>query len=97
MHRDQPYTLTPLVAETAAEDRAGALAFFLLDNVGSIFGRWGGRMPKTDQLTLFGRYFGKGQIFVDGAEEDVWMTISMCFGTMRDTVASCRWAKLPAA
>ncbi len=87
-------TLSPLVREAALEDKGAAMAIFLLDNTGSIFGRWVGYMTADDQRTVFGRKIGKGMIEVDGEKELVALNVSVCFGTMRDTVWSSRWIEL---
>jgi hypothetical protein len=89
-----PYTVSPHTAEAAQEDRAAGLAFFLQENVGSIFGTWSGNMKASDQRALFGRNIGKGLIYIDGAPEQVSMTMSVAFGAFRDTVFRATWADL---
>ena len=78
---ETPATLSEFVREVAKEDRAAALTFFLLDTVGSIWGTWSGRMTADDQRALFGRYLGKGKLYIDGTRETVEMWVKVCFGT----------------
>jgi hypothetical protein len=87
-------TLSPLVIEAAETDRAAAMAIFLLDNTDSIYGCWAGNMKAADQRILFGRFVGKGLIIISGDTETVGHSVSICFGTMRDTVWSARWVDL---
>ena len=62
------------------DDAAANLAFFLLENSGSIFGLWRGPMKAVDQRKLFGSFLGKGTLSIDGGEERVTMVVSVCFG-----------------
>jgi hypothetical protein len=94
MVREMSYAISPLVQETAKEDRGAAMSFFLLDNVKSIFGVWVGRMSYADQRALFGKVIGKGRIYIDGAQELVDMSVSMAFGQDRDVVWSKRWSAI---
>jgi hypothetical protein len=88
------YTLSPLAIEAALEDKAAALAFFLLDNTGSIFGHWQGRMTANDQRALLGRFVGKGLLIINGNDETIYHNVSVCFGTMRDNSWSRTWTEL---
>jgi hypothetical protein len=47
------------------------LAYFLLDNTGSVFGTYIGTMKAKDQRALFGQFIGKGRIIIDGIDETV--------------------------
>jgi hypothetical protein len=53
---------------------------FLLDNTGSIFGTWKGKMSAKNQRELFGHYFGKGTIEIDGETDTITHTIKVDFG-----------------
>lgn len=91
---NMPYEISPLAAEAAAEDRAAGMAFFLMDNTGSVLGHWAGRMAAKDQRKLFGKVIGRGVIIIDGDDETVGHNVSVCFGTMRETVWRESWTKI---
>lgn len=80
------YTMPP--AQCLGDDKAANLAFFLLENVGNVCGKWAGPMRAADQRTLMGRFIGKGHVVIDGSNEYVNHNVSVCFGTMRDTQAT---------
>jgi hypothetical protein len=86
--------ISDLMREAAETDRAAAMAFYCLEYAGSIYGRVYGYMTAADQRILFGRKIGKGLIIVDGSDETVGHSVSMCFGTMRDTVWTAPWRDL---
>ena len=90
-------TLSENVIGAAREDRAAAMAIFLMQETGSIFGVWDGRMSASDQRILFGKYIGKGHLWVSGDPEEVVMTVKVCFGTDSDTRFKASWAELCAA
>lgn len=91
------YSVPEYIAEGAHEDRAGAMALFLLETMGSTGGLWQGYMKKADQDALFGRYFGRGRISIDGELQEVWMSTSCSFdGNIRDIVDSAKWSELNA-
>lgn len=92
--KEMSYEISPLVQEVALEDRAAAMAFFLLEHTKSIFGVWNGRMSFADQRRLFGKVIGKGRIFIDGAIERVDMSIVTGFGQDRDVVWSKSWTAI---
>ncbi len=75
-------------------DYATNLAFFLLEQTGSVCGRWDGRMTAKAQRELFGRFLGKGRITIDGAHERVKMTVKVCFGLDWDTREDIAWKDL---
>lgn len=93
-HYEKPYEITNLMRETAKLDRAAGMAFFLLEHTGTIYGKWRGRMKAADQRLFFGRFVGKGQIIINGDDETVSHNVSVCFGTMRDTVWTGHWYDL---
>jgi hypothetical protein len=84
------------VRQVAEEDRAAALAFFLMEQGKPVTGRWTGRISAADQRALFGMLIGKGRISVDGARETVEMTVSVCFGTDFSTEFLQPWYALDA-
>jgi hypothetical protein len=67
--------------EVFGTDLAANLAFFLLENTDSVYGRWDGRMLAVDQRKLFGRFLGKGVLGIQGETEQLTMTRKVCFGT----------------
>lgn len=78
---------------------AANLAIFLIGQGKSIFGKWTGRMPAQQQRELFGTFLGKGEITIDGQQDRVSHTRSVCFGTDYDTnsYTVARLAELAAA
>lgn len=62
---------------TAAEN----LAAFLMAECGSVLATWSGKMDKKTQLALFGFYFGKGLIVINGTLEIITHVVRVCFGT----------------
>ncbi|WCH25217.1 hypothetical protein [Aeromonas salmonicida] len=75
-------------------DYAAALALFLLEKTGSVFGVWAGRMTAADQRTLFGQFLGKGLIVIDGERETVCNRVKVCFGLDYDDRNQRRWSAL---
>jgi len=75
-------------------DFAANLAIFLLENTGSIFGSWSGRLPAKDQRTLFGQYIGKGKIYISGSGERVEHWVKVCFGLDSDCTKRLYWRDL---
>ncbi len=61
-------------------DYAANVAFFLQEKTGSILGRWKGKLSAVEQRKLMGRFFGKGTIVIDGAQETVCNRVKVCFG-----------------
>ena len=76
------------------DDYATNLAFFLLDNTGSIYGRWKGNLPAKKQRDLFGRFLGKGTVVINGATERVIHSRKVCFGLDYEVTADLKWADL---
>jgi hypothetical protein len=76
------------------DDYATNLAFFLLDNTGSIYGRWKGNLPAKRQRELFGRFLGKGTVVINGATERVIHSRKVCFGLDYEVTADLKWADL---
>lgn len=92
--RTYDYVMPDMAKEAATDDRGAAMAFFLLENTGTVLGRWRGYMHAADQRLLFGRAIGKGTIVLDGDDETVSHVVSMCFGTIYDTNWGLSWVKL---
>ncbi|NIU82893.1 MAG: hypothetical protein GWN31_05290 [Candidatus Thorarchaeota archaeon] len=70
----QSYTLP-----TLDNDYIANIGFFLLQNTGSIWGKWEGKIRVQDQRKLFcGRSFGRKTIMLDGEESimAVWRTVN---------------------
>jgi hypothetical protein len=76
------------------EDVAASLALFLLKNVGSVIGRWSGKMTAAKQRNLFGRSLGKGTIIIDGTEETIKNRVKVCFGLDYDDRNVTNWRDL---
>jgi hypothetical protein len=91
--KKHPLHKTPYkMPEELGTDPAANMALFLVENVGSIYDRWDGRMSAVDQRKLFGRFLGKGVLGVYGKTEMLTMTRKVCFGTDWDTTWY-RWAE----
>lgn len=67
---------------------------FLIERTGSCLATWDGRMPAAQQRALFGRFFGKGLIVIDGADETVQHIVKVCFGHDYSVDASVKWGAL---
>lgn len=90
-------TCTSLDGFDCGNDAAGNMAVFLLDQTGSIFGEWSGRLTAADQRKLFGKFIGKGTLRINGGNETVNHLRTVCFGTMVDCVSTDYWRDLSAA
>jgi len=86
------YTMPDVIESNT--DYAANLAIFLLTNRGSIFAGWTGHMPAKDQRKLFGRFLGKGKIYIDGSDERLEHWVQVCFGLDSDCTKRLRWAEL---
>jgi hypothetical protein len=75
-------------------DYAGVLALFLLENTGTVFGVWTGKMSAAEQRALFGRYIGKGKIVIDGEREEIANRVRVCFGADWDDRNVTKWSAL---
>jgi hypothetical protein len=94
MNQPLPNVRVHTDVQVARVDHAAALAFFLQDNAGSIFGEWRGRMKAAQQRALFGRFLGKGTLTINGERETLTHTVKVCFGLDAEDTASLRWAQL---
>lgn len=75
-------------------DYAAAMALFLLESKGNVFAIWKGHMPASQQRQLFGKFLGKGTIYIDGTEETVEHCKKVCFGYDSAITASLKWREL---
>ncbi len=75
-------------------DYAANLALFLTERTGSCLGRWHGRMSAADQRAAFGRFIGKGTLWIDGGEETIEHHVTVCFGLDTDCTFSRKWGAL---
>jgi len=75
-------------------DYPANLALFLLEETGSVFNTWRGRMTAREQRALFGRFIGKGLIVIDGTTETVLNRVKVCFGLDYDDRNITRWGAL---
>ena len=85
---------TSLADFDCGNDAAGNMAIFLLQETGSIWGKWSGRLSAADQRKLFGKVIGKGTLVIDGGDETVCHFRTVCFGTMVDCVSTDYWRDL---
>jgi hypothetical protein len=70
------------------------LAYFLLDNTGSVFGTYSGKMTAKKQRELFGQYIGKGRLIIDGSDETIKHVIKVCFGLDYDVTFNKKWHEM---
>ena len=75
-------------------DYAANLAFFLLERTGTVLGAWHGHMLASEQRALFGRFIGKGVVWVDGAAETIEHHRKVCFGLDSECTVSLAWRAL---
>lgn len=79
---------------TTKTDYAAQLALFLLENTGSVLGRFAARLTATEQRNLFGRVIGKGKVIIDGADETIRNRVKVCFGHDYDDRNVTNWRAL---
>jgi hypothetical protein len=75
-------------------DYAANLAIFLIERKGSCLATWSGHLPATDQRALFGRFLGKGKLWIDGAAETVEHHRKVGFGFDSECTANLKWSAL---
>jgi hypothetical protein len=75
-------------------DYAANLAVFLTERKGSCLNTWFGRMTAAEQRALFGRFLGKGTLFIDGVEETVEHYRTVGFGFDSECTTSLKWSAL---
>jgi len=74
--------------------RVADLALYVTRAAGTPCGRVRVRMPAADQRDLFGRYFGRGLLIIDGSTETVEHVVKRCFGLDSETTHCVKWADL---
>ena len=72
----------------AHQDYAAALALFLLEKTGSVFGRYEAHMKAAEQRALFGRSIGKGRIIIDGTNGTIYIRRKSRFSSVQINVNS---------
>ena len=77
-------------------DTPANLALFLTERTGSCLNTWSGKLTAAEQRALFGRYIGKGKIWIDGANETVEHHVKVCFGADTDCTFSSAWRDMRA-
>ncbi|GGM25863.1 hypothetical protein GCM10009425_40740 [Pseudomonas asuensis] len=75
-------------------DYAANMALFLLEQEGSVWGSWSGRLTASQQRSLFGRFLGKGLILINGQTETVCNRVKVCFGLDIDDRNITKWRDL---
>jgi hypothetical protein len=75
-------------------DYAANLALFLTEKTGSCLKSWSGRLTAAEQRALFGRFLGKGKIWIDGANETIEHHVKVCFGLDSECNFSRKWGAL---
>jgi hypothetical protein len=78
----------------ANPDYAASLAFFLLENTGSIYNSWEGRLSAKQQRALFGQFIGKGKIYISGSCERIEHYRKVCFGLDSEMTKRLYWRDL---
>ncbi len=75
-------------------DYAANLAIFLTERTGSCLKTWNGHLRAAEQRALFGRFLGKGRLWIDGANETIEHHVKVCFGADTDCTFSQKWSAL---
>lgn len=75
-------------------DKAASLAHYVTQATGTPLGRVKVRMPAADQRALFGRYFGRGLLIINGETETVEHVVKRCFGLDHEVTAAVNWRDL---
>lgn len=75
-------------------DYAANLAIFLTERTGSCLKTWNGHLRAAEQRALFGRFLGKGRLWIDGANETIEHHVKVCFGADTDCTFSQKWSSL---
>jgi len=57
------------------------IAFFLISKGLNVGSTWEGKLKKAEQVEAFGVYLGRGVIIVNGTNDTVLNTVSICYGT----------------
>lgn len=72
-------------------DLAARLSLFLTEHTGSPSGHHATKLCKNDQLSLIGRYMGRGLLVFDGKTETIRHQIKTCFGTDYDITSEIKF------
>lgn len=75
-------------------DYAANLAIFLTERKGSALATWSGHLLASEQRALFGRFLGKGKLWIDGAAETVEHHRKVGFGFDSECTANLKWSAL---
>ena len=75
-------------------DRPALLALFLTERTGSCLKTWSGKLTAAEQRALFGRFLGKGKLWIDGGNETIEHHVSVCFGLDTECTARLKWGDL---
>jgi len=67
---------------------------YLVEKTGSSLGYHKEKMSKAKQVELFGMYFGKGTICINGTEETICNRVKVCFGLDYDDRNVKAWRDL---
>lgn len=75
-------------------DRAASLALFLTEKKGTPLATWSGHMAAAEQRALFGRFLGKGKLWIDGTAETIEHHKKVGFGFDSECTACLQWKTL---
>lgn len=84
----------PSFKQGGKQDYAANLALFLTEKKGSALAQWRGKMTADQQRQLFGRFLGKGMLYINGAEETIEHVVTVGFGLDYDVTDIVRWKDL---
>ena len=70
------------------------LANFLQETNGSVLTKWNGKLTAKQQRDMFGKYLGKGRIYIDGNNETIAHHIKVCFGLDSDVTFYSKWSDI---
>ncbi|MEW6345556.1 MAG: hypothetical protein RXR20_25915 [Paraburkholderia sp.] len=83
-----------LTAQANRFELAARLALFLVARTGDRLAKWQGTLLAAEQRALFGRFFGKGTLTIDGTRERIKHTVTRSFGMGREVTADVAWSDL---
>ena len=70
------------------------VTMFLVEETGSCYGTFKGRLPAAKQRELFGAVlFGRKRLTINGETEEIRTHTSVCFGTDTETLIY-KWSEL---
>ena len=73
-------TYTHIPETVIGDDPVANIAFLLLETTGSIDGRLTCRMPAATQRALWGKFLGKGTLYIDGKRETITHSKKIAYG-----------------